>query len=65
MKKNKYCKYCHSHKEIRNSGDSFVLLHEEGERWHLCAASRNHFMIAKIRYCPMCGRKLKKSAEIL
>lgn len=61
-KKNK-CDYCNpSHLAIMNtSGDDFQLLHEPGERWRLAVNTRNDIRILKIRHCPMCGRKLKKS----
>lgn len=61
--KQKGCCYCapNNRCEMNNAGDRFVMQHETGEKWHLCAETRHTFLMLKINYCPMCGRKLKKS----
>lgn len=57
----KPCPYCDGKgKNMDNAGDHFVLLHEKGEKWHLCAEPRNSLLILKVKYCPMCGRRLRK-----
>lgn len=62
----KKCRYC-TGKRLNytpiNVGDNFILmpLEEKSEKWRLLSGhSRNQIALLKIRYCPMCGRKLKK-----
>ena len=60
------CQYCMAHngygKEINTSGDVFKLYHETGKKWRLISLSRSIFIL-KVKYCPMCGRKLKRGEE--
>lgn len=63
----KKCRYCTGEKlkytPINNMGDNFILMppEEKGEKWRLLSEySRNQIALLKVRYCPMCGRKLKK-----
>ena len=63
MRKNE-CKFCEMDmgcgEEIKNCGDRFIILHEPDEKkWKIAASGRGAFLIANIKYCPMCGRKLK------
>lgn len=63
MAKKRICQYCIVSdgygKEINNSGDVFKLYHEAGKKWRLISLSRSIFIL-KVKYCPMCVRKLKK-----
>lgn len=61
-KDKKECQYCRKEKraDINSKGDNFALLHEPNEKWHLCAKGRNTFLFIEVRYCPICGRRLKK-----
>lgn len=63
----KKCRYCTGEKlkyvPMNNMGDNFILMppEEKGEKWRLLSEhSRNQIALLKVRYCPMCGRKLKK-----
>jgi len=66
-KKSLPCPYCTASngygKEINTSGDEFKLYHETGKKWRLISLSRNSVYILKVKYCPMCGRKLKRGEE--
>lgn len=58
------CEYCKMEngcgKIIDNMKDDFNIQHELFEKdWYLSAATNNVFLLVKIKYCPMCGRKLK------
>lgn len=59
------CKFCQMGAVINNTGDDFSLAHERGMRWRLCAAQRNTILLLKVKYCPICGRKLKKKENDL
>ncbi len=61
MKKCKYCNIKHGTGEfINNNGDEFLIMHEQGEKYRIATNNRNHFCMLKIKFCPMCGRRLKK-----
>lgn len=58
------CQYCTAvfngyGKEMNNCCDEFKLYHEVGKKWRLVSLSRSVFIL-KVKYCPMCGRRLKR-----
>lgn len=67
MSKKKSCPFCRVSLEcgavVDNTGDSFVLQHRTKESWELCGSGNHDFLILKIRFCPLCGRRLKKGEK--
>lgn len=56
------CEYCHEDlegyvKPIEKNGHAFVRFGMDG--WELSLSAKGWHRGAKIRFCPMCGRKLR------
>lgn len=66
MSKCRFCKIINRcGKTIKIEDSVYVLIHRPKEQWIFAhTAPQNQFFKIKIKYCPMCGRKLKKKEKV-
>lgn len=66
MEKVEICPYCHEDsdgyvKPLEKNGHAFIRFGMNG--WEIDISAKGWHGDAKIRYCPMCGRKLMKEGK--